>query len=420
MINRRTFAALLAGTVAAPKIAVTKSAWSQPVTKKTVYYASVGPELTLYDVDVADAALQKKSTVSLPVNVQYAWPHPSKQYLYVVSSNGGPGGLVGDKHLANAFRIDPASGALTPHGEPQSLPSRPIHTSVDRAGEYLLTAFNGPSNVTAHRLNRDGTIGDAVSQPGKPDAGIYGHQILTTPGNQTAIFVARGNNATGGKPEDPGALKVYGFKSGAFTNMASIQPGTGLGFGPRHIDFHPTQPWVYVSVERQNKLYVYALQADGGLGRDPIFMKETLADPANVKPSQGAGPIHVHPNGRFVYITNRNAGLVDFDGKKVSNGGESNVAVFSIDPQTGEPTLIQTIEGLGNHLRNFGIDPSGRLLVATTIAPLPVRDGNEVKTVPAGVFVYRVGGDGKLTFVRKYDVETGGRTQFWSGMVTLG
>ena len=52
--------------------------------------------------------------------------------------------------------------------------------------------------------------------------------------------------------------------------------------------------------------------------------------------------------------------------------------------------------------------------------PLPVRDGNDVKTVPAGLFVYRVGGDRKLTFVRKYDVETGGRTQFWSGMVPLG
>ena len=89
------------------------------------------------------------------------------------------------------------------------LPSRPIHTSVDRAGEYLLTAYNGPSNVTVHRIKSDGTLGDAVSQPGKPDAGIYGHQIRTTPGNQTAIFVARGNNAAGGKPEDPGALKVY-------------------------------------------------------------------------------------------------------------------------------------------------------------------------------------------------------------------
>ena len=297
MINRRTFTALLAGTVAAPK-----RAWSQQVTAKTVFYASTGPELTLFDVAVADAALQKRSTVTLPANVQYAWPHPSKRWLYVVSSSGGPG-VAGTTHLANAFRIDPGSGALAPHGEPQSLPSRPIHTSVDGSGEYLLTAYNDPSNVTVHRINGDGSIGEPVSQPGKLDAGIYGHQIRMTPGNQTAILVARGNNAAGGKPEDPGALKLFGFKRGALTNLASIAPGTGLGFGPRHLDFHPSQPWVYVSIERQNKLYAYKLQSDGALGRDPIFVKDTLADPANVKPAQGAGPIHVQTAASFISPT---------------------------------------------------------------------------------------------------------------------
>jgi 6-phosphogluconolactonase len=414
MINRRTFSALLAGAVAAPK-----SAWSQSVTAKPVYYAGVGPELALYDIDVADAALQKRGTVTLPANIQYVWPHPSKRFLYVVSSSGGPG-VAGDKHLANAFRIDPASGTLQPHGEPQALPSRPIHTSVDASGEYLLTAYNDPSNVTVHRIKGDGTLGDLVSQPGKPEAGIYAHQIRTTPGNQTAILVTRGNNAAGGKPEDPGALKVLGFKNGALTNLASIAPGTGLGFGPRHLDFHPTQPWVYVSIERQNKLYAYKLATDGTLGRDPTFVKDTLADAKNVKPVQGAGPIHVHPNGRFVYVTNRNQGEIEFEGKKVFNGGENNVAVFAIDAQTGEPTLIQTIEGHGIHLRNFGIDPSGRLLVASSIRPMPVRDGNAIKPLTAGLMVYRVGGDGKLAFVRKYDVDTGKGQQFWSGMVTLG
>src|SRR6516225_5063917 len=320
MINRRTFTALLAGTVAAPN-----RAWSQQVTAKTVFYASTGPELALFDIDVADATLQKRSTVTLPANVQYAWPHPSKRYLYVVSSSGGPG-IAGTTHLANAFRIDPVSGALAPHGEPQSLPSRPIHASVDRSGEYLLTAYNDPSNVTVHRINGDGSIGEPVGQSGKLDAGIYGHQIRTTPGNQTAILVARSNNAAGGKPEDPGALKLFAFRRGALTNLASIAPGTGLGFGPRHLDFHPSEPWVYVSIERQNKLYTYKLQSDGALGRDPIFVKDTLADPANVKPAQGAGPIHVHPNGRVVYLTNRNQGEVDFEGKKVFNGGENNVA----------------------------------------------------------------------------------------------
>jgi 6-phosphogluconolactonase len=414
MINRRTFGALLAGAVAAPR-----RAWSQSVTAKTVYYTGVGPELSLYDVDVADAALQKRGTVTLPANIQYAWPHPSRRYLYVVSSSGGPG-VAGDKHVANAFRVDQATGVLEPHGEPQMLPSRPIHTSVDRAGEFLLTAYNNPSNVTVHRIKGDGTLGEQVNQPGKVDAGIYGHQVLTTPGNQTALFVARGNNAAAGRPEDPGALKIYGFKNGALSDIASIAPGTGLGFGPRHLDFHPTQPWVHVSVERQNKLYVYKLAADGTLGSDPAFIKETLADPANVKPAQGAGPIHVHPNGRFVYVTNRNQGEVDFEGKKVFNGGENNVAVFSIDQQTGEPARIQTIDGRGIHLRNFGIDPSGRLLVASSIRPMPVRDENQIKLLTAGLVVYRIGGDGKLEFARKYDVDTAKGQQFWSGMVTLG
>ena len=107
MITRRTFSALLAGTVAAPN-----RAWSQQVTAKTAFYASTGPELTLFDVDVGDAALQKRSTATLPANVQYAWPHPSKRYLYVVSSSGGPG-AAGTTHLANAFHIDPVSVSYT-------------------------------------------------------------------------------------------------------------------------------------------------------------------------------------------------------------------------------------------------------------------------------------------------------------------
>ena len=391
---------------------------TQSVMAKTFFYSSTGPQLSLFEIDVTGAALEKRGAVILPANVQYAWPHPSKRYLYVVSSDGGPG-LAGATHLATAFRIDPLSGALQPHGEPQSLPSRPIHTSVDRSGGYLLTAYNNPSNVTVHRINGDGTLGGAVSQPGRLDAGIYAHQIRTTPGNETAILVARGNNPAGGKPEDPGALKVFAFKHGALTNLASIAPGNGLGFGPRHLDFHPTQPWVYVSIERQNKLYVYELQSDGALGRDPLFVKDTLAEPANVKPGQGAGAIHVHPNGRFVYLTNRNQDEVEFQGKTVFNGGENNVAVFSIDPRTGEPSLTQTAQGHGIHLRTFGIDPSGRLLVAASIRPLAVRDGNTIGTLTAGIMVYRIADDGTLAFVRKYDIDTASGQQFWSGMVTL-
>jgi 6-phosphogluconolactonase (cycloisomerase 2 family) len=385
---------------------------------KTAYYASIGPNLTLFDIDVEAATLTKRSTVTLPANIQYVWPHPSRRYLYAVSSNGGPG-LVGDTHCANALLIEPATGALHLHGPAAALPSRPIHASVDGGGAYLLAAYNNPSHATVHRLNADGTIGAAVEQPGRLDAGIYAHQILASPSNETVILVTRGNDAKPDKPEDPGAIKTFGFKNGALANLASIAPGNGLGFGPRHLDFHPTKPWVFVSVERQNKLYVYLRDDSTGVARAPLFIKDTLANP-NPPVRQAAGAIHVHPNGKFVYVTNRASDLTTIDGKTAVAGGENNVGVFAIDQMTGEPTLIQNAEGHAVELRTLGIDPSGRMLVAASIKPAPVRGADGINSIPARRSVFHIGSDGTLELKRQYDVDTGSHQQFWTGMVTLG
>src|ERR1700686_1666335 len=96
-------------------------------------YASVGPELTHYEVDVEGATLVRRGTLSLPANVHYAWPHRSRRFLYVASSDGasGIGGGVGTRHHVSAFRIDPATGALGAHGAPIRLPTRPIHMTTD-------------------------------------------------------------------------------------------------------------------------------------------------------------------------------------------------------------------------------------------------------------------------------------------------
>jgi 6-phosphogluconolactonase len=426
MVDRRTFTTLLAGAIAAvPGASFGQSVMtSKSNTGKDVFYASTGPELTFYDVDVDGAALTKRGTVSTAANIQYAWPHPSKQYLYVVSSDGGPGssgavgtaqGTGGAKHIANVFKIDPA-GALTPYGETVTLSSRPIHASVDMAGEYLLIAHNNPSSLTVHRLNKDGTIGEQVKQPEGLDTGKYAHQIRATPDNKFVILNTRGNNAPTDKTINPGSLKVFGFKDGVLSNVAAIQPGDGMHFGPRHLDFHPTEPWVYVSIESQNKLFVYKLDPKTGLSRDPIFMTETLADPKSTFEQQ-AGPIHVHPNGRFVYLTNRAYATSDVDGKQVFVGGENSVAVYAIDQKTGEPTQLKSVEAHANYLRTFGIDRSGRVLVTASVWPMPQRDGT---TQPAALGVFKIAGDGKLTFARNYEIDASAKKQqFWSGMITL-
>ena len=414
MFNRRFFLSLAVGSIAAPGLSI-----AQPASQKVALYANVGADLTHYDVDVASAELVKRATVTLPAAVQYAWPHVSRRYLYVATSSSAPGyGAAGTEHHVTAFRIDPESGALTPHGAAIRLPTRPIHMTTDIPSENILVAFNNPSAVRVYRINKDFTPGEEVTQPGPIDAGIFAHQVRVTPDNRLAVLVTRGNEATSTKAEDPGALKVFDYKDGVLTNEVSVAPDGGKGFGPRHLDFHPTQPWIYVSIETQNKMYMYRMAA-GKIGPDIAYRAETLAEPTNIRARQAASTVHVHPNGRFVYGANRAEETTEFQGKKVFKGGENSIVVYAIDQSTGEPKPIQHIETRAIHPRTFHIDPSGRMLVAEHNLPVDVRDGDGIKTLPAGMSVFRIGEDGKLTFVRKYDVEVGNKTMFWMGMVPL-
>jgi 6-phosphogluconolactonase (cycloisomerase 2 family) len=414
MFNRRTFMALAAGSVAMPGLSS-----AQQASRKVALYANVGSELTHYEVDVASAGLIKRETVTLPAAAQYAWPHASGRYLYVASSSSAPGyGKTGADHHVSTFRIDSATGALSPHGTAIRLPTRPIHTSTDIPSENILVAFNNPSAVRVYRIKGDFTPGEEVIQPGPLDAGIFAHQVRTTPDNRLAILVTRGNEGTPSKAEDPGALKVFDYKDGMLTNEVSIAPNGGKEFGPRHLDFHPSKPWMYVSIETQNKVYMFRMEK-GRINPDIAYRAETLAEPNNIRARQAAGTVHVHPNGRYLYGANRAEATVEFQGRQVFKGGENSIVVYAIDQSTGEHTPIQHIETQKIHPRTFHIDPSGRLLVAQHNLPVSVREGDAVKTIPAGLSVFRIGDDGKLTFARKYDIDVGDKMMFWMGMVPL-
>jgi 6-phosphogluconolactonase len=327
-------------------------------------------------------------------------------------------GSAGNTHHVTAFRIEAASGALSAHGDPIPLPTRPIHMTTDIPSEHLLVAFSNPSGIRVYRINPDATPGGEVVQPGPIDPGIYGHQVRVSPHNELVILVTRGHEAAGAKPEEPGALKIFNYKDGLLTDEVSVAPNGGYGFGPRHLDFHPIRPWVYVSLERQNKLDMFEITGKA-VSAAPVFRKETLAEPNNIRGRQAAGTVHVHPSGRFVYAVNRASSATEVEGKPVFVGGENTLAVYEIDTTTGEPTPIQHVDTHGIHCRTFHIDPSGRLLVAAHIMALPVREGSSIRVVPASLAVFRINDDGKLDFIRKYDVDVGDKTMFWMGMVRL-
>jgi len=384
---------------------------------RVALYASVGEELIDFTVDVERATLTKQSTVTLPGFVQEAWASPSTSHLYIAWSNGGAryagSGVTsgGDRHGVTAFRVDPTTGALNPHGAAASLRARPIHITGDVPGKHLLVAYNDPSGVSVHAINADGTVGAEVRQPGNLDVGIYAHQVRVMPGNRGVVLVTRGNQATSTTAEDPGALKVFRFDNGRLSNAASIAPAQGRGFRSRHLDFHPTRPWVFLTLESQNRVVVFRRASDDTLGTEPLFSKSTLANSGGVSAGQTASTIHVHPNGQFVYVANRNGAA--------AAGGTNDIAVFQINQETGEPSLIQNIDTQGVTPRTFSLDPSGRMLVVGNQTTLDVRDGGRTQTIPANLAVFRVQKDGRLEFVRRHDIAVGRKPLWWVGMVGI-
>jgi len=375
---------------------------------RVAVYASVGEELITFSADVARATLTKQSSIKLPGFVQEAWVSPSGPFLYVAWSNGGASyagsGVepVGDKHGITAFRVD-STGALHVHGAPAPIRSRPIYITGDRSARHLLVAYNDPSGVSVHAINADGTVGAEIPQSGSLDVGVYAHNVRVLPSNDAVVLVTRGNEPTNTTKEDPGALKVFRFDDGKLTNTASIATSNGIGFRSRHLDFHPTRPWAFLTLEAQNRLEVFGVNK-GTLTSEPLFNKATLADGTGVKAGQTASTLHVHPNGQFVYVANRGA-----------VGGTNNIAVFRINQQTGEPSLIQNVDTHGFTPRTFSVDPGGRMLVVGNQATQSVA-GN---TVPANLAVFRIRADGMLDFVQRYELAVGRKPLWWTGLVPL-
>ena len=375
---------------------------------KVAVYASVGEELIIFSADIDRATLTRQSSLMLPGFVQEAWVSSSGPILYVAWSNGGASyngtGVtpVGDKHGISAFRVD-STGGLHPLGAPAPIRARPIYITGDVSGRHVLVAYNDPSGISVHNINADGTIGSEVPQSGSPDVGIYAHQVRVLPSNNGVILVTRGNEPTSTTREDAGALKVFRYVDGKLTNLASIAPSKGIGFRSRHLDFHPTRPWIFLTLEAQNRLEVFGI-TNGSLTPQPLFSKPTLADGTGVKAGQTASSIHVHPNGQFVYVANRGAA-----------GGTNNIAVFRINQQTSEPSLIQNIDAHGSTPRTFALEPSGRMLVVGNQTTTSVAG----KTMPANLAVFRMRADGMLEFVRTYDLAVGRKPLWWAGLAPL-
>ena len=388
-------------------------------------YVAVGPRLANYTLDYATESLVAGTTIDLPARLQYAWPNPLQPVLYAACADRTTGLEGNPFYLCPLLRA--ASGELSLAGDPVPLPSRPVHLTVDAVGRHVLTAYKGAPGLSVHNLASDGTISEEVPRADNFDFGEDPHQVRVLPSDRHAILVARGRRTPDGQALSRGALKVVRFDRGIVENVTTISPDVSScpdGFNPRHLDFHPALPLVFVTLETQNRLCVFRM-SETELEPEPLYSVTTLQDPDNIRPRQDCGTVHVHPAGRYVYVANRNDGYIG--GHKgpswltpspvpVFPGGENNVAIFELD-ESGRPVLIQNADSHGLHPRTFAMDPEARILVAANLAPSKMPKGDSLVDVPANLAIFRVGSDGRLTYLRRNPVDVGPEMIWWMGLV---
>jgi 6-phosphogluconolactonase len=215
---------------------------------------------------------------------------------------------------------------------------------VDRGGRAVLVANYGSGTVSGFAVRQDGALARTlatVQHEGRgPNAdrqtGPHAHCIMVDPDSRHVLAADLGIDA----------VVVYGFdgRSGAMS-AAGTRIALKPGAGPRHLAFHPNGRFLYVINELDSTLAVYAYNSERG-SADQVQV--TPASPDGKAAANYPADVHVARSGRFLYASNR---------------GEDSIAVFAIDPTTGQLTAVQQVSTGGKWPRNFTLDPTGGFLV---------------------------------------------------------
>jgi 6-phosphogluconolactonase (cycloisomerase 2 family) len=394
---------------------------------RTIVYSSLGHELQVYALDAATGGLDLIQSFRFPAVVMYGWANRARTMFYIASSDSGPMAKVKQpNHFLHVFMIRP-SGTLDPLTPPLRLSNRPLHLSLDADESHILLAYNDPPDVTVHRIEPNGAIGAEVEQTRGLAFGTTVHQVRVTPPGTLAIVPACAHHETGAIP---GSLGIFSYSDGRLAPLARMEADPrraakwlgvrngAHGFAARHVDFHPTRRWMYLCVETNGEIRLYDYD-ESSVAPEPRFIRSTLEGTPPGRSAQLASAIHVHPNGRYVYVSNRAWDAEPVGDSNVFVGGVNDIAVFAIDQTTGEPTLIQHIDTRGIFPRTFGIDAAGRMLVAGNQEPGYIRVGDTIERVVPSLVVYRIGDDGRLTLVNKHDHADNSAVCFWVGVLSL-
>lgn len=279
-------------------------------------------------------------------NPSFLATHPSGQFLYAISEvNAAPGRPAGG---VAAYAVNRKTGQLTRLNEQPSGGAGPCHVSVAATGQCVLVANYGSGSIAALPIQADGSLAapattiqhTGASVNPKRQAGPHAHFITPSPDNRFALACDLGLDK----------ILVYPFDAASARLATNALPAANVppGAGARHLVFHPNGRLVYVINEMALTITVFDYDAATARLSEKQNVATVPAGYVRTEKDSGAG-IAIHPNGKFVYASNR---------------GLDDLAVFAVDEPTGKLTLVQNEATQGRTPRHFAIAPGGRWLLA--------------------------------------------------------
>jgi len=244
-----------------------------------------------------------------------------------------------------AFSVDPDTRALTLLNRYATQGAHPCHLSLDKTERALFVSNYGGGSVAVFPVQLDGRLDECSQFIAYEGASIHpnqtvphAHSAIVSPDNQY-VFI-----------QDLGTDTIRRYRlvfHDAKPKLIEQQPAVNLqpGAGPRHLIFSSHQPIAYLMNELNSTVVVFDYLAEKG----ELKFKQVISSlPAGFSGKNSAADIHMTYSGRFLYASNR---------------GHDSLAIFAVDPETGELTGLGHQSTLGEHPRNFTISPDDHLLL---------------------------------------------------------
>ena len=293
-----------------------------------------------YEFDADTGRLTPKGLAAETPDPSWVAVHPGGKYLYAANE-------AGKASTVSAFAVDVKSGKLTLLNQMPSLGEDPCYLSFDKTGKYVLVANYSSGTIAVFPILAEGRLGEhtaMVKDAGptgpnkKHQEGPHAHWIETSADNRFVLVA------------DLGLDEVLVYKldatSGTLTPNEPAFARLKAGSGPRHAVFYPNGKFVFAVSELSSTATSFAYDVKKGTLKE-TGTASTL--PPGFSGRNDVAETAVHPNGKFLYVSNR---------------GNDSIAILSIDP--GNRTLAPAggIPTGGKEPRHFAIDPSGKYLLA--------------------------------------------------------